>query len=84
MALKHRITDPVERVIADALDAACIAYEVERDDTHLDFRLANGVYIECKRYHTPRIAEQMTRAENVIVVQGMDAARWLASIIGNS
>lgn len=77
------MTDPVEETIAEALDAAGIAYE--RDKLQLDFYVpAFGVFIECKRMHTPRISEQMTRAQEIIVVQGMHAARTLAALIRSS
>ena len=78
------MTDPMERLIADALDAAGIAYESGDgggNSSGLDFRLENGVEIEVKRFHSPRIAEQMSRAENVIAVQGEAAVRYLAELI---
>jgi len=37
--------------------------------------------IEVKRFHTPRVAEQMARADNVIVAQGEAAVRYLAELI---
>jgi hypothetical protein len=76
------ITDPVERVIADALTAAGVAYVSSGDHKALDFYLpASDVYIECKRMHSPRIADQMSRHDNVIAVQGMASAKWLAAMI---
>lgn len=78
------ITDPMERMIADALDAAGIAYVTDYgggNPSGLDFRLDNGIEIEVKRYHSPRIARQMARAENVIAVQGKPAVEWLAAMI---
>lgn len=77
--------DPIEQIIADALDNAGIAYVTDHgggNPSGLDFRIANGIEIEVKRFHSDRIAEQMSRAENVIAVQGIEAARWLAGIIG--
>jgi hypothetical protein len=76
--------DPMEQIIADALDEAGIAFTTpsqRRDATGLDFRLENGVEIEVKRFHSPRIAEQMSRAPNVIAVQGEAAVRLLADTI---
>lgn len=66
----------MEAIIAEALDAAGMAYA-----TGLDFRLANGIEIEVKRMHSPRIAEQMSRAENVIAVQGEQAVRFFADLL---
>lgn len=76
-----------ENVIRAGLDARGIRYvfhgehkgraadELQRG---LDFYLPDfGIYIECKDYHSDRIAGQMARAANVIAVQGEDAARFL-------
>ena len=77
------ITDPMERLIAVALDDAGIAYEsdIAGNPSCLDFRLENGVEIEVKRFHSPRVAEQMSRAPNVIVAQGKEAVEFLAALI---
>lgn len=77
-------TDPMERIVADALDAAGISYATDLgggNPSGLDFRLAGGVEIEVKRFHSPRIAEQMSRAENVIAIQGIEAARFFAALL---
>lgn len=37
--------------------------------------------IEVKRYHSPRITEQMSRTENVVAIQGWEAARVFAELI---
>ena len=74
--------DPVERVVALALDGAGIAWT--RGDAHegdLDIVLADGTRIECKRFHSPRIGEQMSRFPEVIAIQGMEAARRFAAMI---
>lgn len=39
------------------------------------------VHIEVKRFHSPRVAEQMARAENVIVAQGEKAVVLLSRLI---
>ena len=71
------MTDPVEQIIADALDAVGIEYR--RGFGGLDFYLAaSGVWIECKRFYSPRIAEQMARQPRVIAVQSIEAAQLLA------
>lgn len=78
------MTDPMERLIADALDNAGIAYVTDSgggNPSNLDFRLDNGIEIEVKRFHTPRIADQMARADNVIVAQGEQAVRFLATLL---
>jgi hypothetical protein len=77
--------DPLEQIIATALDDAEMDYVTDEgggNQSRLDFRLlCSGVEIEVKRFHTPRIAAQMSRAENVIVAQGEGAVRFLAELI---
>lgn len=78
------MTDPMEALIAAALDDAQIPYvtgEGGVNPSGLDFLLDNGIEIEVKRMHSPRIAEQMTRADNMIVAQGKDAVEYLAHLI---
>lgn len=77
------MTDPMEKMIRDALDTRGIAYrEGGRNDARLDFYLPDAdLYIEVKQFHTDRIAEQMSRAENVIVAQGRNAVAALARMI---
>ena len=79
--------DPVESVIAAALDGAGIRWVGSRGEgaVGLDFYLPDlNTHIECKRMFSDRITEQMQRAENVIVIQGLDAAKALAAMIGAS
>ena len=53
-----------------------------QDGTQLDFYLEDfDVYIEVKRFHTPRIAAQMSRAENVIAVQGFGSLQFLEHLV---
>lgn len=76
--------DPMEKLIADALDAVGASYVTDfggANPSGLDFRLSSGVEIEVKRFHSPRIAEQASRAENVIIAQGEQAVRFLAFLI---
>lgn len=76
--------DPMEKLIADALDSVGASYTTDLgggNPSGLDFRLASGVEIEVKRFHSPRIADQTSRAENVIVAQGEQAVRFLAFLI---
>ena len=79
--------DPMEQIIADALDAVGAAYTTDiggGNPSNLDFRLSSGIEIEVKRFHSPRIGDQMSRAENVIVAQGEQAVRFLAFLIRSS
>ena len=78
------IPDPLERTIAEALDKAGIEYLTDfggGNPSGLDFRLDSGIEIEVKRFHSPRIATQMARANNVIAVQGAAAVAFMAECI---
>lgn len=78
-------TDPMEREIEEALIFAGVPYQLEHEmpDGHkLDFHLPDhDVAIEVKRFHTPRLADQMARYPNVIAVQGDKAVRAMANLI---
>lgn len=79
------MTDPMEKIIAEALDRANIRYTTGYGGGNavgLDFHLLDSdVHVEVKQFHTPRIAEQMSRAPNVIALQGEVAVRLFASLI---
>lgn len=78
---QHPPVDPVEVIIYDALVEAGIPFTNNARLTDgLDFMIEVDppIYIECKRFHSPRITEQMSRKTNVIAVQGLEAANWLA------
>jgi hypothetical protein len=76
--------DPMEKIVRDALTLAAVDF-VEEEDARsqgLDFYLpGSAVHIEVKQFHSPRVAEQMSRADNVIAIQGLEAARFFAGLI---
>lgn len=78
-------TDPMEQIIELALIKAGFEYRTDAGGglpECLDFYVpALGLFIEVKRFHSPRIAEQMARTENVIVAQGKMAVVRLAEMI---
>lgn len=80
-------TDPMERIVEEALINAGVPFVVDYGPGggtphHLDFHLPeHDVAIEVKRLHSPRTADQMARVENVIVAQGEAAVRLLAAAI---
>lgn len=78
--------DPVEKIVANALNARGIRF-VNGDDPRsvgLDFYLPDlRLHIEVKQFHTYRTAEQMSRVQDVIVIQGKHAARMFAEMIGD-
>lgn len=84
---RTRMPDPIEQMVREALDAAGIEYVEEEDQraNGLDFYLVNvGVHIEVKQFHTPRIAAQMERADDVIAIQGRWAAEVFCGLIRNN
>ena len=83
------MTDPVESVVEAALQSAGILYmrpeRAPAQPPYLDFYLPeHGTYIECCRWHSERKVRQTAGVENVILVQGLNAARWLASLIDDT
>jgi hypothetical protein len=79
--------DPVERLVGEALTEAGFEWRHEghpsrRDDpVTLDFEIVGGPHVEVKRFHTPRSATQLAQVENVILIQGIEAARWFAELL---
>jgi len=79
-----RISDPMEAHIAETLEDAGIKFIHESDCSKkgLDFMLPDlDCYIEVKQFHSDRIAKQMARVKNVIVIQGMGGAIAFRKII---
>lgn len=82
-AKKRRFTDPVEIMIADTLDKKGVRYvhETMNKDQGLDFYLPDSdVFIECKRFSSERTAKQI-EGKNVILIQGMKAAKAFRRMI---
>lgn len=88
MSSHSRVRDPLEEIIAHALDKAGIDYATDyegKSPAELDFHLpALDLYIEVKSGHSDRIATQTTRHHNIIVVQGVKATKWVAELISRS
>lgn len=73
--------DPIEAIIASALDDAGLLYN-RHNDKNLDFFVPQlMIYIECKQFHTERISEQTKRVPNIIVIQGRHAAETFAQLV---
>lgn len=78
----ERITDPIERIIADALLGANVPFTSEKSGTHrLDFGLGDGVFVEVKQFYTARADSALQKNENVILIQGRRAAERFASFL---
>ena len=75
----------MERLVAQALRRSGIRYAREHEPGNvatLDFYLPDfDAYIEVKRFHSDRIAGQMKRAPNVIVLQGEAAVQLFCDIL---
>ena len=79
---RSHIPDPLEAAVASALSDNFVPFNRDDHDSGLDFHLTrSGIYIEVKAFHTPRIADQMSRQPNVIAVQGAQAVRVLCAAI---
>ena len=75
-------TDPMEKLVFTALLYGGYTFRWGEDTvSKLDFEVDTPegvVAIEVKQFHSDRIAKQMSRAENVIAVQGKWAVHMLA------
>lgn len=82
----NRPTDPIEAMVFDALVDAGVKFEMaDENKARLDFFLPGiGVYVEVKQFHSPRIAEQMSRAKDVIAIQGRWAAAMFCGLLKNN
>lgn len=81
---RRKMSDTMEEIIRNALDRSPLIYVEEEhpDAKGLDFYLPFvGVHIEVKQFHSERIAEQMSRADNVIAIQGIGAAKLFAQML---
>lgn len=68
--------DPLEQRVREALTEAGVHFVEEEDPRakRLDFYMPGFyVHIEVKQFHTPRVADQLQRAPNVILLQGLPA-----------
>lgn len=82
--MERKISDPLENYVAQALDDAGIVFkhESEGDTLNLDFHLPDhGLYVEVKRFHSDRIAGQMSRAGDVIALQGSAAVDLFCKLL---
>lgn len=70
--------DPMEENLAAWLRSHKIKFIRADAQIGLDFYLPDfNIYIEVKRFHSPRISDQMSRAKNVIAIQGEDSIKFL-------
>jgi hypothetical protein len=82
MSPSHAINDPIERIVADALTEVGIEFEYEPLSHQLDFDLSQfAVAIECKAFETERSTKQLARRDNIILIQGKEAALFFAKAL---
>lgn len=80
------IVDPVEKTVAEALDAVGVKYVHEQQNhaQKLDFYLPEyGIFIECKASSTPRTEKQI-EGKKVILVQTKEAAECFKLLCSKS
>jgi hypothetical protein len=81
-----QLSDPLEQYIADSLTRAGIMFIHESQDSvrtsALDFYLPEYlVYLEVKGGHSNRISGQMSRAMNVIAIQGVKSVDFICKLL---
>ena len=80
-----KISNPLEQSVADALDSRGIKWLHEDEngnEARLDFYLPDsGIYIEVKQAYTPRADAQLKRAENIILIQGIEAVELFVKLL---
>ena len=75
------MADPLEDAAAALLDELGVRYERDDNVSGLDFKLLDyPVYVEVKQFHSERIADQMSRVRNVIVIQGTESLEVLRAL----
>jgi hypothetical protein len=77
---------PLEKAVRDALIATGLAFQEDGiagvDTKHLDFKVGD-VYIEIKQRYSPRVDDQLARADNIIVLQGAEAVAFFCKLLRN-
>lgn len=83
--MKGGMPDPMEAIIESALSGKFRFLDETETPERLDFYLPDhDVHIEVKRFHSERVSEQMSRAENVIAVQGKVAVEFMALLLSKA
>lgn len=79
-----KYADDLERRVGELLTQNGIRFIHKSEDFRqsLDFSLPDfGLYIEVKRFYSERTASQMSSAENVILIQGINSLKFLEKIL---
>jgi hypothetical protein len=75
--------DKLEIIVADYLDRKKIffVHESQNNGSSLDFYLPDyDVYIEVKRFYSDRALRQLQSRDNVILIQGIQAIKFLETL----
>lgn len=83
--MNRDISDPLERLIADGLNALGVKWEHPDHPIRLDFYLPDyNTYIEVKQFYTPRTEKQLEyhKGANIILLQGKEAVRTYLKMLG--
>ena len=78
--------DPVEKVIADGLTELGIEFEDNKDieNSSIDFYLPDfDLWIEVCQFYTPRKIKQLSCLDDVILIQGLPAAKAFIKLLQN-
>ena len=79
-----KIKDPIERVVAAALDSTGLWYQQGKSDGEADFILPGlNLEIECKQFYSERAVRQLAGKENIILIQGKAAAAGFSSLLAS-
>lgn len=84
MKKEIRYSDHLERMVGEELRKANINFihESQGCNVNLDFYLYDyDVYIEIKQFHSDRIAFQIQRVKNVIVLQGINSVKFFIKLL---
>lgn len=84
MAKEIHYSDWLEKEVAELLTKRGIDFihESQNNGSNLDFYLPSyDVYIEVKQYHTDRVINQLSKKDNVILIQGKKSISFLKAIL---
>lgn len=76
------MSDPIEDMVAAALDATGLFYLRGQKTGEPDFILPGlNLEIECKQFYSERAVRQLDGKENIILIQGRAAASGFMSLL---
>jgi hypothetical protein len=77
-------SDHLEREVGELLNEIGISFihESQNNGSNLDFYLPSyDVYIEVKQLHTEIVVHQLSKRDNVILIQGKKSIQFLKAIL---